>query len=400
MEGDKLLDGNAWQASSHKGLRVPPKQPQITKLEPIATVGIVLHLADVQGDATLTIEPKDANLAKATVPLKDVLAGKSQSLWNGGAVVRLISTATLINDARTEDDFPAAAYGPDGTLWVAYTSYTVRDDTRRIEQKQFQKQPDSFKELYTPEFGDQVWLKSYRGGKWSEPIAVTGPKESIIRCAVAVEENGTVQVIYSAMRDQRHSIFARNVTKGQLGKEVALASDGASNLSPVACTTQKGMVVVGYQHWDAAKGPSIRGVGLSGTTTFPATFSPDGQGGVWQVSLAPDADNGVAALFDSYANGDYDIRSVYTKGGSTAGQTLVSSAKFEARPSAAYDPQGRLWIAYEEAPRAGARTTARSTTRTAIRFTTSVRSRSSAVPPTESSIDPPRNCRPATSRRP
>src|SRR5262249_55722922 len=52
MEGDKLLDGNAWQASSHKGLRVPPKQPQITKLEPIATVGVVLHLADVQPDAT------------------------------------------------------------------------------------------------------------------------------------------------------------------------------------------------------------------------------------------------------------------------------------------------------------------------------------------------------------
>ena len=181
--GDKLLDGDGWEAKSHAGLRVPPKNPAVSKMEPIATVGIVLHLSDVQPDATLTIEPKEKELAEAKVKLEDVIGGKAQTLWDGGAVVRLISTANLVHESKTEDDFPAAAYGPDGTLWVAYTSYTDRVDERRIEQKNYKKQPDNFKDLYKPEFTDQVWIRSCQGGKWSDPIAVTGPSESIARCA-------------------------------------------------------------------------------------------------------------------------------------------------------------------------------------------------------------------------
>src|SRR5205807_10163684 len=131
------------------------------------------------------------------------------------------------------------------------TSYTVRDDSRRIEQKQLAKQPDSFKDLYTPEFGDQVWLKSYRGGKWSEPIAITGPKESIIRCAVAVEGNGTVWVVYSAARDGKHKLLARQIdSNGKAAAEVVLPTGGASNLSPVACTLQNGQVIIAYQRWN------------------------------------------------------------------------------------------------------------------------------------------------------
>src|SRR5439155_1507501 len=106
---------------------------------------------------------------RLTVALADVLKGRTQALWGGAAAVRLVSTATPAVSGKNEDDYPAAAYGPDGTLWLAYVSYTVRDDTRRIEQKPYREQPKDFKALYTPAFADQVWVKSYRGGKWSAP---------------------------------------------------------------------------------------------------------------------------------------------------------------------------------------------------------------------------------------
>src|SRR6202022_3357363 len=101
------------------------------------------------------------------------------------AQVRRVSTATPLVTTKTENDFPAAAYGPDGTLWVAYISYTLKDESRRIEQHPLKEQPASFKALYSPEFGDQLFVKSYRAGKWSEPIAVSGPREDLVRCAVA-----------------------------------------------------------------------------------------------------------------------------------------------------------------------------------------------------------------------
>src|SRR5437870_4620385 len=55
---DKLVADTGWQAGSHWGLRVPPKNPAVKKMERIATVGVVLHLEDVQPDATMTINAK------------------------------------------------------------------------------------------------------------------------------------------------------------------------------------------------------------------------------------------------------------------------------------------------------------------------------------------------------
>src|SRR5262249_17770407 len=49
---DKLIEPNAWTASSHRGLRVPQGQPGIARSERHATVGVVLQLADLGADAS------------------------------------------------------------------------------------------------------------------------------------------------------------------------------------------------------------------------------------------------------------------------------------------------------------------------------------------------------------
>ena len=208
---DKLLDKDRWEASSHRGLRVPPRNPAVARMEAVATVGVVLHLDDIKDDAALSLNTEHEGAAKAEVKLKDVLAGKTQELWEGKARVRLVTTATPLTSGKTEDDFPAAAYGPDGTLWVAYISYTVRDEARRVEQKQLKEQPADFKAMYTPEFADQLFVKYYRDGKWSEPLAITGRKEDLVRCGIAVEADGTVWVIYSANRDGSDLIHVRSL---------------------------------------------------------------------------------------------------------------------------------------------------------------------------------------------
>jgi len=80
--GDKLIEPNGWEASSHRGLRVPQGQPQVARMEGNATVGVVLHLADVEDDAKLTVEPRPGGLEKhEVVALKDVLAGHPRTLW-------------------------------------------------------------------------------------------------------------------------------------------------------------------------------------------------------------------------------------------------------------------------------------------------------------------------------
>src|SRR5258708_7253423 len=45
--GDKLVEPNGWEVSSHRGMRAPQGQPQVARMEGIATVGVILQLEDV-----------------------------------------------------------------------------------------------------------------------------------------------------------------------------------------------------------------------------------------------------------------------------------------------------------------------------------------------------------------
>lgn len=77
--GDELT-GRGWKASSHRGLRVPARNPAVARIEGIATVGVVLHLNDVQKDAALNLNLTGLHKAQVAVSLKDVLAGKSHPI--------------------------------------------------------------------------------------------------------------------------------------------------------------------------------------------------------------------------------------------------------------------------------------------------------------------------------
>ena len=357
-EDDKLKEPDGWEASSHHALRAPKGMPAVIRQEGIATVGVVLHLADVAADAVLTLDPLDQNKAKAAVPLKDVLAGKKVPVWDGAAAVRLVTTAVPLADDKTEDDFPAAAYGPDGTLWVAYIAYKDRDDSRRIEAANLKEQPENFKALYTPEFADQLFVKYCREGKWSEPIAVTEANEDLAKCAIAVGGDGVVQVIYSAHRQERFDIYAQMLTPTfPMGGKDAVkvgAVDRWTNikkssggLSPAACTDQKGTVWVCFQQWNADGGASIgeytydpsQRVGAA----FPGYSTGAGANG-WHPRLATGPTNEPTAAFDVYSGGDYDVAIHY--GNRIA--PIAGSSHFEARPSACYDAKGRLWMTYRQ----------------------------------------------------
>jgi hypothetical protein len=363
--GDELIGDDGWKASSHWGLRVPERNIALRTLEPRATVGVVFHLGDVKADAKLTFELADATLGKKeTVAVKDVLAGKPLPLWKGQAALRRVSAATPVAAGKTEDDHPAAAYGPDGTLWVAYISYTLKDESRRVEQGQFPKQPDNFKALYTPEFGDQLFVQYYRNGKWSRPAAVTGPKEDLVRCAVAAEGSGKAWVVYSANRKGNYDLYARSLDlntpqavshpRPRMGKEQRLTDNPGPDLSPVMCTDQAGAVQLAFQSWDEA---GLARVGVltcrEGKWTRPSYLPGQRKGeNRWYAAIAAGPDGQVAVAFDSYRDGDYDVLVGVrpAKAEEFSMQAVAASARFEARPALAYDSKGRLWIAYEEGP--------------------------------------------------
>lgn len=339
-----------WQAKTRAPVRAPKGQPAISKLEPVATVGVVLHLEDFDDKTTLSVLHDGA---KAGVALNDVLAGKPQRLFNGDAVARLVSTATPIAGTKLEEDMPAACHGPDGTLWVAYVAYRHRDESRRIEAPQLKEQPKDFKDYYKPEFGDQVFVKSYKDGKWSEPIAITDAKQDIARCAIAASADGDVWVVYSAHRDSSFALHARKIgSDGKLSAERRLNKIADRELAPAMTTDAQGNLWVACQNWiEGQSGIDVhfcsRDLQIQETEVVLGV-----EGNCWHPTIAASPTGQVTVAFDRYRSGNYDVEGIiFDRARKATNQIRVAtSTKFEARPSVVYDPQGRLWIAYEEGP--------------------------------------------------
>ena len=358
--GDKLLKGNAWQASSRRAIRAPKGQPAITKLEPIASVGVVLHLTDVKDDATLTVELKDQEGDAPVVPLKEILTGKPHTLWNGTALVHLISTATPVETAKTEDDFPAAAYGPDGTLWVAYISYTVKEDKRRIEAPMLRQQPEDFKNFYTPEYGDQLFVKYYRGGVWSKPIPITKPGQDLARCAIAADK-AFVWVVYSAQRQGNFDLYRRSIVYHSGGpkepldwsvsEESRMTTGAGPDINPAMRSDQSGKPWLACQSWGDDGQARISVFRM--TTKWDRLALIEGKKGenCWHPAIAADNTGKVAVAYDIYRDGDYDVMvNVFDiKTGKDQSFPVAATRKSETRPSVAYQ-NDRLWVAYEEGP--------------------------------------------------
>ena len=363
-DGDKLVEAGGWEASSHRqtppaqnpARPMPPRNPAVARAARPATVGVVLYLTDIQRGAILTVERKEEARPAVTVPLAEVLAGQTRPLWEGQAAVRRVSSSMSVVTAKTEDDFPAAAYGPDGTLWLAYISYPLKEEQRRAGYMQIEKQPADFKAFYTPEFADQLFVTYHRAGKWSEPIALTGPREDLARCAVGVEGDGTVWVVYSANRQGNFDLYARPIrTKGanpQPGPEQRLTTEPTPDLTPVLCTDQEGSLWLAHQSWQPSGEARIEVRECKGGDWRNPVHRLTFEGGktMWHPAVAAGPNGEVAVAFDVYRGGDYDVVVYLFKGENVYSRPVATSGLFEARPSVAFDPKGRLWIAYEEGP--------------------------------------------------
>jgi len=88
-----------------------------------------------------------------------------------------------------------------------------------------------------------------------------------------------------------------------------------------------------------------------GDTFWPEATVSTSPAGNWEPAIAAAANGEVAVSWDTYDKGDYDV---YLRRLRFSNQVamdapiaVAASTNFEARSSLAYDPQNRLWIAYE-----------------------------------------------------
>jgi len=323
----------------------------------LADNGVLLTLTDVSENSLVTVKSSQGEI---TFTLAEIPYGKVVEKLNGAVEIERIAAARQISaDRKTDDDYPSAAAAKDGTVYVAYASYTPGID-RDERSRNWQTAPDDLKFLSTAPGGDQLVVRVVKGGSAGEPIAVTEGGCDIYKSAVAVAGDGTAWIVWSQNKNYKafpnnptanFDIYARPLKDGKLGETVRVSESAESDIWPVATTDSSGNVWIA---WQGARGGAFKILSRRQTANgwSPEAAVSTQSRNCWAPAIcATSAGGGKLAIgWDSYEKGDYDVfvREFDNAGKPGEVRPVVNSADYEARPAITYDREGSLWVAWEQ----------------------------------------------------
>ncbi|HYW43001.1 MAG TPA: hypothetical protein VE959_09095 [Bryobacteraceae bacterium] len=344
FEGADAITGNSWRVTTHPARRFGGGQ---VNPPPVVANGVVIHLANA--DSTLL----EFNTAQGNFEIRtdEIAYGKFVSKLGGRVFADRIPPTTRITNTPDEEDYPSAATDRDGNVWLAYIVF--RHHPRHDELRAALTTPlQDFAPLKQPTGGDQVVVRKYSGGSWGPPIAITDPGLDLYRTAIAVDGNQRVWVFWSQNNRGNFDIQARSIAGGRPGAAIQISRDPGSDIDPVAATDSRGDVWVAWQGWRKGRAAIFAASQQGSGFTAPSVVS-EPAGNEWNPAIAASHDGRVTVAWDSYRNGNYDIflRTASGRGSWGRETAVAATARYEAYPSAAYDPTGRLWVAYEEGGR-------------------------------------------------
>jgi hypothetical protein len=312
-----------------------------TRAEPIVPVTMRVNLV-APADATVTVTTQRGRFSAA---LTDLMRGGRTTFLGGQAALERVDPAVRLIGASGEDDFPAAVKAADGSVWLAYTTYTP--ERARLSGV---IRPEDFDSVLVPtKNGDRILLRRYDGQNWDAPIAVTDGGLDLWRPAVAIDGRGDVVIVWAQQSNGNWDLYRRSYTPakdgaGRWSEIVHLTDDPGTDFHAVTATDAKGTVWVAWQAWrnenyeifvtSLAEGAQARSLSSSSAND-------------WSPTIAASAKGDVFVAWDTYERGNYDVRLRSLAEGAPTVE-VASLSRFEGRPSLTCDAAGRVWISYEE----------------------------------------------------
>lgn len=357
---------------------------------PVGDNGVILALADTQPASEVEI----AFTGREPIRLKlsSLPYGQRFQRWQNNIEIERCPSAEPVAETEADEDYPAAAAGKDGTVYVAYVAFTrgqefpkqretlatpevapKRTGPNAPEPRMIAK-PEDLDYLAGKTGGERLWLRVRKDGLWGEPVAITDGKTEVYRPALALDGSGRLWIFYPAHRDAdanydhgNWELMARTFSEGKTGPEINVSNAPGPDFAPAAATDADGKVIVAWmgghsrnfdifaatQDGDAFGEPEIISTlpREAPRCICPPLNPPSGTpANEWDPAIAADPYGNVAIAWDTYEKGDYDVqvalRGLDGKFGSPI--PVAATLQFEARPSLAFDGDGALWIAWEQ----------------------------------------------------
>jgi hypothetical protein len=310
--------------------------------------GVIVKISDAGTPTTIDVQTTQGNFSFST---QDFTFAVSKPFLNGRALVVETAAPLQLTSSNEEEDFPSMAQSGDD-VYLVYTRF-VQGDRSLAQPTGITKPITDFTFLARPTGFDQVLLLHYSRSQrvWTGPFPVTAPVEDVMRTAVAVDGLGRAWIFYSTQRSGNFDIYTCYArADGSVSQEIRLTSDPGTDLFPVATTDSTGRVWVAWQGF-RNNNLEVLATAQTGDTFAPETIVSVSPASDWDPAIAAAPDGEVAISWDTYDKGDYDVYLRRVRFTDQIGMDdpipVAATLNFEARSSLAFDPQNRLWIAYE-----------------------------------------------------
>lgn len=340
---DEIHADNSWRVSTRPIPLTWDERP------PVVPNGVIIWLNGENRDTLFKIKTAKGDFS---FRLNQAQFGRFRYELGGRASVDRLPPNWQLTNSPDEQDYPAAAISSNGDIWLAYLELQHNPDHNQIRAP-YTAAPKDFSRLSEPPKGDQVFVKRFSENKWSDPIPVTSSGGDLYRPAIAIDGKGRPWVFWSDNRRGKgvYELRSRVIESGTPGRTVDISAGSGSDVFPVASTDAQGRVWVAWQGWRDGKASVFSATQQDEAFSAPQPVS-NSSADEWNPAIAADSRGSISVAWDSYRNGSYDV---YVRTASTPGSwggeiPIAATARYEAYPSIAYDPQGTLWIAYEEGP--------------------------------------------------
>ncbi len=324
---DKIEGKQSWQCSTKKPLPTPrnfnhPGEFRLPAPYPFDLVGVVIRLSapSAATGSKLTIETAEGSF---TLRLPDLQYGSPLKVLGGKAQVERVPVASRVTDRAYENDFPALTYSREGKLWMAWIGYA--DDS------------------------DQVFLRESQGGVWKEPIKVTSEAGDRFKVGVAEDESGRIWVVWSELVDGDWDLRGRTLHNGSLSQTVGLTEAPGPDISHELVADSTGKLWLVWQSFRHGRRSDICLRQLDGDQWSEVVTVSSTEANDWEPSVTVNSSGDAWVVWDSYQRGNYDVMARrYSRGKLGKPIQVTRSPRFEAYADAAFDPEDRLWIAWDE----------------------------------------------------
>jgi len=222
-----------------------------------------------------------------------------------------------------QDDWPAVAAAPDGSVWAAWLSY---QDGR-----------------------DDLAIRRYRNGKWGNMMWVPGTSGDSWMPQIAVDRRNRVWVVWSQMEDGNWDLYARpfNPEIQQWEPRLRLTTHAMPDIHPRLASGPGGRFAVAWQSF-RERNSNILMIEFDGEKFLPEVRVTSHVGNDWFPSIAMDSRGAVWIGYDSFRNGNYDVFLSRVENGKPVQHLAAASTPMmETQASVAVDTMDRVWVAWE-----------------------------------------------------